>query len=48
VLVDSEIDEKCEYPSLDEIRTRIQELTELREEKKKPGFFKRKKSTDDT
>jgi len=48
VLADAEIDEKCEYPSVDEMRTRIQKLTELREENKKPGFFKRKKSTDET
>ena len=48
VLADAEIDEKCEYPSVDEMQTRIQELTELRENSKKPGFFKRKKSTDET
>jgi len=42
VLVDAEIDEKCEYPPIDEIRAKIQELTDLREVKK-TGLFKKKK-----
>jgi len=42
VLVDAEIDEKCEYPPIDEIRAKVQELTDLREVKK-TGLFKKKK-----
>ena len=41
VLVDADIDEKCEYPSVDEVRARIQELTDLRKVKKRK-FFKSK------
>jgi len=41
VLVDAEIDEKCEYPSVDEIRAKIKELTELRKEKKTKLFKKK-------
>ena len=41
VLVDAEIDEKCEYPPIDEIRAKIQELTDLREVKK-PKIRKKK------
>ena len=42
VLVDAEVDEKCEYPPIDEIRAKVQELTDLREVKK-TGLFKKKK-----
>jgi len=43
VLADADIDEKCEYPSVDEIRARIQELTDMKTEKKLNLF--KKKST---
>ena len=33
VLADADIDEKCEYPGADEIRTRASELEELRKSK---------------
>ena len=43
VLADADIDEKCEYPSVDEVRASIQELTDLKKAKKK--LFRRKKTT---
>ena len=42
VLTDAEIDEKCEYPSANEVRARIQEVTNLRIVKKR-SFFKSKR-----
>ena len=42
VLVDADINEECEYPPIDEIRAKIQELTDLRMEKS-PKLFKKKK-----
>jgi len=38
VLIDAIIDEKCEYPSIDDIRAKIQELNDLREVKKSKLF----------
>ena len=34
VLADADIDESCEYPSADEIRVRIQEFIDMKNEKK--------------
>jgi len=42
VLADADIDEKCEYPSADEIRALTQELTDMRKSKK-TGLFNKKK-----
>ena len=41
VLADAEVDEKCEYPSADEMRIRIQELTDLKIVKKSKLFKKK-------
>jgi len=42
VLADAQVDEKCEYPSANEVRARIQEVTDLRKVKKR-RFFKSKR-----
>ena len=44
VLADAELDEKCEYPTVDEMRSRIQGLTDLKKEKKLRLFKKKKES----
>jgi len=43
VLADSEIDENCNYPSANEMRERIQKLTDMRT-KTKLSLFKKKKN----
>ena len=40
VLADADVDENCEYPSVDEVRERVQKLIDLRPKKKKR--FKKK------
>ena len=42
VLADATLDESCQYPSADEIRTKTQELIDMCGATKKKGFFKRK------
>jgi len=37
VLADADVDENCKYPSAEEIHAKVQELTEMKKEKKKPG-----------
>jgi len=45
VLADAEIDENCEYPSAQEMRERIQKLTEMKAKRK--SLFKKKDKTGD-
>ena len=42
VLADAEIDERCEYPSVNEMQERIQELTAMKKDTKLKLFKKRK------
>jgi len=44
VLADADLDEECEYPAIEEIRVRIQELNDLKIAKKFSLFKKRSKS----
>ena len=42
VVADADLDEECEYPSAEEMRTRIQELADLKKDKKLRLFKKKK------
>jgi len=46
VLADTEVDESCEYPSADEMRERIKELTALKKDTKLKLFKRKPKDKD--